>query len=97
VGDAVDAAVLVVAVRVAEVVLEVADDGLGPIAEVDGAVRAVADADGAEGFGVALDEIGETSAFDAGVLVFEFGAVDALEADDIEVEEIALPIVGEVA
>ena len=46
--DAVDAAVLVVAVGVAQVVLHVADDRVVPVGEVDRAVRTDVDAGGAE-------------------------------------------------
>src|SRR6266850_7621097 len=47
-GHAVDAPVFAVAVRIAQIVLHVADDRVVPVAEVDRAVRAHLDVGGAE-------------------------------------------------
>ena len=49
IGDAVNSAMEMIAIRIAEMVLKVADDGVGPIHEVNRAVRADAYAGRAEG------------------------------------------------
>ena len=46
---------------------------------------------------VAFDQGLDGLAFDAGAFIADFGAEDALEADDVGVEEIALPVVRKVA
>ncbi len=100
VGQLVDAAVAVVAVRVAQVVLHVPDDGVGPVAEVEGAVGADADAGGAEGRvhrRIGLDHLRLRLALHAGAVLQQRHAPDALETDDVGVEEVVLPVLGKVA
>jgi hypothetical protein len=100
VGDAVDPAVLVVAVRIAQVMLEMADEHLRPVHQIERAIRGDGDAGRAEirGFGeVGGDQVFEGFALDAGAFLGEPGAEDPLYADHVGIEELTLPIVGEMA
>ena len=100
VGQAVEASVLVVAVRVAQVVLEVADEHLRPVHDVERAVGGDGDAGGTEVAGlllVGLDEVREEGlTLEAGAVFGDLRAEDALDGDHVRVEEVALPVVGEV-
>jgi len=78
--------------------LHVADDVVRPVAKVDRAIRPDADADGAEVrqvFRLGRDEVLHRFAFQAGAVLSDFHAVDALEGDDVDVEKISLELVGE--
>ena len=100
VGQAVEAAVLVVAVRVTQMVLEVADEHLRPVHDVERAIGGDGDAGGAEVAGlllVGLDEVRQEGlALQAGAVLGDLRAEDALDGDHVRVEEVALPVVGEV-
>ena len=91
---------LVVAVRVAQVVLEVADEHLRPVHEIERAVRRDGDAAGAEVRvlrDVGLDQVRHGLALQAGAFLGHLRAEDALDADDVGVEEFPLPVVREMA
>ena len=84
-----------VAVGIAEVALEVTDEGIMPIDDVERAVGPDIGVDGAEIFVGRLDDVGLADAFDAGAVIGEFHAVDALEADAVRVEIISPIFFGE--
>ena len=100
VGQAVETAVLVVAVRVTQVVLEVADEHLRPVHDVERTIGGDGDAGGAEIAGlllVGLDEVRQEGlTLEAGAVFGDLRAEDALDGDHVRVEEVALPVVGEV-
>ena len=91
---------LVVAVRVTQVVLEVADEHLGPVHDVQRAIRGHGHAGGAEvtGLGiVGLDQARlDGRALDCRTFFSELRAEDALVGNHVRVEERALPVVREV-
>src|SRR5438046_8332414 len=95
VSDPVNAPVRVVAVRVANVVLHMSDELVGPVQEVDRACWRDVPPDRAEVRVVRFDEVLERLAFEAGALLAYSDAEDALEPNDIAVQKIALKIVGE--
>ena len=95
VSDAVDAAVFVVTVRVADVMLHVADDVVGPIAEVERPVRADADADGTKIRIRRRDEMLQRFAFQTSAVLADLHAVNALERDDVDIEKTSLELLGE--
>ena len=96
VAHAVNATVLFVPARVAEVVLHVADDRVLPIDEVEGAVRPRLHVHGAEvRIGAAEDRF-EFGAFDAGTALFDLVAQQPLEPDDVRDDQVPVEVVGEV-
>ena len=96
VGDAVDAAVGRGRGWVAEVVLHVADDRVLPVEEVDGAVRPDLDVRRAEvRVGRGEDRL-DLGAGEAGAVVLDLVLQDALEADHVGDEQVALVLLGEV-
>ena len=100
VGDPIEAAVRVIAVRVAQVMLEVADEHLRPIHEIERAIRRHGDARWAEIRvlrDIRSDEVLDSLALDAGTLLSQLGAENSLHTDHVGVEEKPLPIVREVA
>ena len=93
----VDAAVAVIAIRVALRILHVADERVVPVDEVEGAVGAdlrIAGAEVAVGRG---DEVFDPLAVVAGAVVLHLELQDAVHVDDAGVEEVALRRLGEVA
>ena len=94
-GDAVDAAVLVVAVCVAEMALEVADERVVPVHDVERAIGTGGGIDRAEIKILRLEDVGLARALDAGAVGLEVDAVDALKADAVRVEIVAPIFVGE--
>ena len=96
VGDAVDAAVRAVAAGVAEVVLHVADDRVLPVEEVDGAVRPDLEVRRAEVRIGGGDDRLHLGAGEAGTLVLDLVLEDALEADHVGHQQVALVRLGEV-
>src|SRR5215207_1795945 len=81
-------------------VLEMSDDDLGPVAEIERAIRTVADANRTERRQIRRiggDQIGEFGSLQAGAVWLDLDAIDTLKTDDVQVEEIALPIIWEVA
>ena len=71
VGEAIDAPVDVVAVGIAEMALEVTDQGIVPVDHVDRAIGPDVGVDGAEIFFSRRHEIGLAHALDAGAVGFE--------------------------
>ena len=97
VGDAIDAAEAHGAVGVTEMVLQVADDRVVPVGEVEGAVGSGGDRGGTEVRVAGGNQILEGLTLQAGAFLVDLHAEDPLEADDVQVEEISLELVGEVA
>ena len=95
VGHAVDTAVDLVAVRITQVVLQVTDDRVGPVEDVERTIRCDAGADRAEVLVARLQQVFLRLAFQAGTLFVDLHAEDALEADDVQVEERAIPFIRE--
>ena len=78
--------------------LQVSDDGLRPITEVESAVRAIGHADGAEVLvvlGIGVHEVLQGFAFGTRAFVGDTDTKDALETDDVGIEEVALEFLGE--
>ena len=84
-------------VGVPQVVLHVTDDRVVPVAEINRAIRADVDRGRAEVRVAGRNEVFECFAFEAGALLADLHAVDALEADDVAVQKISLKLLGEVA
>jgi hypothetical protein len=97
VGDAVDAAVDVVAERVAGVVLHVTDEDIVPVDQVERAIWGELEVDGAEVAVVGLEEVVAEFGFPAGAFVIDGVLFDAEEADGVAEEDVALDIVREVS
>ena len=91
VGHPVDAAMLVIAVRIAEVVLHVPDDRVLPVEEVDRPVRARRSPPVGRKFG-SLDETRSSSESPRSPepSVGHLHAIDPLEADHVAVQEVPL-------
>src|SRR5260370_28424792 len=92
--DAVDAPMSLVPTWIAQVMLHVSDDGILPVEEVDGAVRADLDSVRAE---IRVGGINDRLQFSAAVARAVFADLvleDALEADHVGDEVIALEIIG---
>ena len=96
IGDAVDAAVDVVAQRIARGVLHVADEHVVPVDDVEGAVGRELEVDGAE---VSVGGLIRSwrLRLDGGAVVDGVVLLDAEEADRVAGEEVALDFIGEVA
>jgi len=97
IGDAVDAAVFVVAERIAGGVLHVADEDVVPVAEVEGAVGCELVVDGAEVTVGGGEEVVAVSGLVAGFGVEDLMLFEAEEADGVSEDDVALDFVGEVA
>ena len=96
IDDAINAAVFMVAIRIAQMMLQVPDDGLAPVAEVDRALRADVDRGRSERRIGRRDQLlRDRVALEAGALFADLDAVDPLEADDVAVEEVAPELLGE--
>jgi hypothetical protein len=96
VGDAVDAAVDVVAEGVAGIVLHVTDEDIVPVDDVERAVWGEFEVDGAEVAVVGLEEVVAEFGFPAGAFVIDGVLFDAEEADGVAEEDVALNFVREV-
>ena len=97
VGDAVDAAVLMVAVRVARVVLHVPDQRVVPIEEVERTIGRELQVHRAEVAVGGTEQVAIGLAHEACAVVALRPEADAQEADRIARHEVALVRVGEVA
>ena len=97
VGNTIDAPVLVAAVRVTQMVLHVTDDRLMPIGEVNRAVGARANANRAEVRIGGRNQIFERLTLQARAVLGDLDAEHALEGNHVEVQEVALKLLGEVA
>ena len=97
VGDAVDAAVDVVAEWIAGAVLHVADEYVVPVDDVERAVGGELHVDGAEVAVGAGEQVVAVGAFVAGAVVGDLVLFGAEEADGVVDEDVALDVVGEVA
>ena len=97
VGDAVDAAVLVVAVRIAGVMLHVPDQRVVPVEEVERAVRGEFEVDRTEVAVGGCEQVAVGLADETGAVVMLRAEADAEEADGVAGHEVALLRVGEVA
>ena len=75
--------------------LHVADDRVVPVSKVDRAFRPHINKDGAEVWIARGDQIFQRLAFEAGTFLSDFDAVNSLEADDVDVQEIVLEFFGE--
>ena len=95
VGNAVDAAVLLVAVGVADVMLQMADELLTPVEEIDRAVRGTTDGGGAEVRVVGFDQVFQRLPFQSAPFFRHLHPKNPLKADDVKVEEIPLPVLRE--
>ena len=96
-GHPVDPAVGVVAVRVAHVVLHVADDGVGPVGDVQGAVGTDLQVGGAE-IGIARhDDRLDLPGRDLGAVVLHLVLEHAEEADRVADQEVAPVLLREMA
>ena len=95
-GEPPDAAVGVVAAFVAEVDLAVLDDRVVPVGDVECAVGAHLEVDGAERAVGAGDDVAELLGGEAGGVVGDLEAIDAVAAE-VAGDEIALPFGREVA
>ena len=80
-SDAPDSAVDFVAAGIAEVDFAVLDDGVGPVGNVERAVGALLDVDGAEAGGAAADEVALVLGCKAGAVFAEGEAHDAVGAE----------------
>ena len=96
-ASAVESKDTVIAMRIANVVLHVADELIGPVEEIDGAVRRHADGRRAEVRVVRFDQIFDGLALQPGTLLAHLYAEDALEPNDVAVEEVALEFLGKMA
>ena len=94
--DAPDAAVNVVAARVAEIDLAVLDDRVVPVGNVDRPVRAHLDVDRPEGRVVRLDDIGHFTRGERAAVVAELEPADAVAAEVVG-DAVALPVVGKMS
>jgi hypothetical protein len=94
VGDAVNAAMVLFAIGVAQVMLHVADERFVPVAKINRAVRADIDGDRAKIRVGGTDQAFLQLAFEAGAVLGHLDQVDALETDDVAVEKIALQFGG---
>ena len=95
VGEAIDAPVDVVAVGIAEMALEVTDQGIVPVDHVDRAIGPDVGVDGAEIFLRRRHEVGLTDALDPGAVGLERDAKNALKANHVGVKIIAPILLGE--
>ena len=97
VSDAIDAPVLVITVGIAQVMLHVSDDRIVPVGEIDRAVGPQLDVDRPEvGIGRGHDVL-QRFPFDARAVFSDLDAINALETDDVQVEEIVLELFREMA
>src|SRR5262249_51822846 len=97
IGNTIYAAVVAVAVRIAKIVLHVANDWVLPIEEIDGAVRPKLDVRWPKVRVAGIQDRLEFRAREAGALVFDLVAQDALRGKDhIADQQIALEFIGEV-
>lgn len=97
ISDAIDAAMFVVAIWIAQMMLHVADDRILPIGEVHRAVRADVDGDRPKVWVAGTDQWIDCFAFETGAIFADFDTVNALEADDIAIEEVTLELGWEMA
>ena len=97
VGNAIDAPVLVAAVRVTQMVLHVTDDRLMPIGEVNRAIRARANANRAEVRIGGRNQILQRFTLQARAILGDLDPEHALEGNHVQVQEVALKLLGEVA
>src|SRR5207244_3020974 len=97
VSDPIDAAMGVVAVGIANVVLHVSDKLVGPVEEINGTVRRNIDRSGTEIRIVRLDQVFDRLPFQAGAVLADLHPEDALETNDVAVEEISLKVIREMA
>jgi len=96
VGDAVDAAMHVVAQRVTRVVLHVTDEDVVPVDDIKAAIRCELDVHGAEVAVFADEQILTEAGLPAGAVVFDFVLLDAEETDGVGEDDVALHFIGEV-
>ena len=96
IGDAVDAAILIVAERVAGRVLHVADQRVVPVDKIEAAIGADLQVAGTEIAVVRLDQVLPEVALDLRAVLDDFKVLDAEEADRVGVEVVALHLLGEV-
>ena len=89
VGEAIDAAMDVVTVGVAQVALEMADQRRAPIDDVDRAIGAHGSINRPKISITRGHEISLTLTFNTGAVINEFEAIDTLETDDIRIEIIS--------
>ena len=98
VGDAINAAVFLVAIRVAQMMLHVADDVVRPVGKIDRTIRSDVHADGTEVrqiLGLGRDEMLQRLALETRAFLRDLHAKDALEADDVDVQKISLELLRE--
>lgn len=97
IGDAVDAAVVVVAIRIARVVLHVADEGVVPVHDIERAIGGELEVHGPE---VAIgggNQVGDEFALVASAVLADLAHAGAEEADAVADHEGTLMRVGEMA
>src|SRR6267154_5534361 len=92
-GQAPDAAMFVVAAGIAKIDFAMLNDGVGPISDVESAVRAEFHVDGTEGDVGGAQDISDFFGGVAGALFGDGKANDAMGAE-IAGDGVALPIVG---
>ena len=94
VGDAVDAAVHVVAVGIAEVALQMSDQRVVPVDHVEGSVGAGGGVDGPEIRVLRLHHVGFPRAGESGAVALQLHPKNALETDDVRIEVVAPILFG---
>ena len=97
VGDAVDAAMHVVAQGIAGIVLHVANEDVVPVDHVQGAIGSELKIHRAEVAIAALQQVLPESGLPAGAVVHDLVLLDAEESDGIAQDDISLHFVREVA
>src|SRR5690606_23001287 len=94
VGDAPDAAMLVVAAGITEINFAMLNNRVRPVGDVESAVRADLGVDGAEGDVLGAHDVRQFAGDVAGALVVNAEANDAMSAE-IASHHRALPVLGE--
>src|SRR4051794_7880786 len=84
-----------VAIGVAEMMLHVADDWVLPIGHIDRTVGSDVHGGGAEVSVAGTNQVLHPLAFEARAFLVDFDTIDALEADDVAVQKIALEFLRE--
>jgi len=95
-GDTPDAAFARVATFIAEGVLHVAEDGVVPVGDVEGAFGAELEVDGDAGFVVRFEDFAEAIVFEGGAVFRPIVEEDALEVFVLVGEDLALEVIGPV-